>query len=193
MRWPTFIVLGILAVALQTSALHELVTLKALGDLSPNLLAVLAVFIALFAPRATALWAAWILGLMLDLCQLDRLLVGPYALGFVLGTFIVLQLRTMVFRRRVLTLALLTLICLVAAAVVEVTLHTVRSWYPQAPPAWSDYRPLGRLLYLLAAAVYAALLAIPLGWLLHKTFPLWGFHQVVERRRIARMISSRSD
>ena len=180
MRWLVFIVVGLLAVALETSFVDWLFTLPALGEVYPSLVGVLVVFVALFAPRATALWAAWGLGLLLDLTlpePSDLLVVGPHALGFVAGTCVVLYARAMVFRRRALTIGLLTLACLLAAGVVEVTVHTVRLWLGDAALYSAGFHPAIELLRRIAIALYSALLALPVGWMLVRTLPVWGFQR----------------
>jgi len=70
-----------------------------------------------------------------------------------------------------LTVGFLSLIFLVAAALVSVTLLTIRSWYPGELP----YRPLVEFGKDVLNAIYSGIIAIPLGWLLNQTFPLWGF------------------
>ena len=119
----------------------------------------------------------------MDLCTPEAtILVGPHALGYVFGAFVVVQVRTMVFRRRLLTISLLTTLLLIAAAMVVVCLFTVRSWYPQPPAAWAEYHPVVEWLRLVGAGIYSGLLALPLGWLLIQTFPMWSFQVDTERR-----------
>ncbi len=181
MKWIVFVIVAIFAVAIETSPIRNLVTLHALGDLYPSLVSVLLVFVALFAPRTTALWAAWGLGLFMDLAlpRASGLLIGPLALGYCFGTFLVLQVRTMVFRRRLLTLAVLTMMFCAASAIVEVALPTIRSWFGSAV----EFQPFVELLRRFGMAVYSGLLAIPVGWILMQTLRLWGFQHATDRRR----------
>ncbi|MHC5004820.1 MAG: rod shape-determining protein MreD [Planctomycetota bacterium] len=185
MRWTVFIVVGLLAVVVETSDLTaRVLTLHRLGHVYPSTVGVLVVFIALFAPRQAALWAAWILGVLMDLAPREQgILIGPNALGYVFATYFVLQVRTMVFRQRLLTAALLTVICLSAAGVVEVAVLTVRSWFADAGSPSADVRPVIEFLRRLGIAACSGILAIPLGWLLLQTAPLWGFEHAAERRR----------
>ncbi len=62
MRWAVFGLFAFLTLAVDTS----LADVVAIGGLRPSSCALLAVFIALSAPRLPALWACFILGLLLD-------------------------------------------------------------------------------------------------------------------------------
>jgi len=181
MRWPVFAVFAFLAVAVQLS-LRSVLTLYSVRGVSPDLVACLAVFIALFAQRSSALWACWILGLLLDLAPPDQPrgyhLLGPHALGYVVGGYFVLLLRTMVFRRRALTVGFLTLIFAGVTSLVIVMLLAVRSWYPGEP----TYGALSDLGLRWLAALYTGVVAIAVGWALGATLPLWGFQSGMPRR-----------
>lgn len=186
MRWTVFFVFAVGAVVLETSDLtFRVLMLDRLGDLYPSFTGILVVFVALFAPRTPALWAAWLAGVLLDLAVArgEIILVGPHALGFVFGTYLVLQVRTMVFRQRILTAALLTVLCLVASGVVEVAILTLRMWLaaPDGPSA--AVHPMMELGRRVGIAAYSGLLAVPVCWLLMQTAPLWGFEHAIERRR----------
>lgn len=175
MRWPIFAIFAFAAIVAQLSV-RNVLTLYALNGISPDLVAALAVFIALFANRSAALWACFILGVLIDLLAPAAgaaafKVIGPHALGYAAGGYLVLQLRTMVFRRRAITIGFLTVLALIAAALVMVMLLTIRSWYPQAAP----YGPLSELGRHALMAVYSGVVAIPVGWLLARTLPLWGF------------------
>lgn len=185
MKWPVFAIFAFLAVVVQLS-LRSTLTLHSIGGISPNLVGCLAVFVALFASRLSALWACWLLGLALDLAPQARYapvhLIGPNALGFVFGCYIVLELRSMVFRRRALTIGLLTLLFLGASSMVAASILTIRGWYPgESMPLGG---PLNELLQRWGVAVYSALIAVPLGWLLARTVSLWGFHSSAPRRTV---------
>jgi rod shape-determining protein MreD len=176
MRWPVFLIFAFAAIVVQLS-FRNVFTLHALRGISPDMVAPLAVFIAMFAQRSSALWGAWILGLLLDLAPNDDgslyHVIGPNALGYPAGAFLVLQLRTMVFRRRALTTGFLTLLFLIVVSLVAVMLLSIRSWYPGATP----YTPLSELGTRALVAVYSGVVAIPMGWLLNRTLPLWGYQQ----------------
>jgi cell shape-determining protein MreD len=174
MRWPVLAVFGFLLIAVQLS-LRNALTLHSLWSISPDVVAPLAVFIALFAQRSTVLWACWLLGLVVDLAPQSAAspyhILGVNALAYTGGGYLILQLRTTVFRRRALTVGFLTVLFLVTASLISVTLLMVRSWYPGELP----FRPLVEFALGLMISLYSGIVAIPLGWLLHLTFPLWGF------------------
>jgi len=181
MRWWVFVIALMISLALDL-AFVQVMRLDSLGDLVPCITIGLVVFVALFAPVPVALWSAWVAGLLVDLSQpqisadqITYFLVGPNALGFVAGAAIVLQMRTAVFRYRALTIGVLSVLAMMAAGVVVVSVHAVRMWLP-----WADIAPgqsgLGhQLLNFVGISVYSGLVAIPLGWLLNCSLPWWRF------------------
>jgi rod shape-determining protein MreD len=182
MRWPVFLVFAFIALALEIS-LRNALRLDSLGDISPSFVACIAVLVAMFAHRPSALWACWGLGVFMDL--LDRndvgtAVIGPYALGYTFGAFIVTLLRTMVFRRKALTMGAMTFIFLLASGIVVVFITTIRAWYPDATP--SDIGAMRSLVSKALESLYGGLAAIPLGWLLLMSMPLWGFPSTPPRR-----------
>ena len=186
MRWPVFAVFALGFIVVQLS-LRGAFTLQSVGWISPDIVACLVVFVALFAHRQSALWACWILGVAMDLAPSPgggTHIVGPYALGYVFGAVVILQLRTMVFRRRTLTMGFLTALCVLASSVVAVTILMVRSWYPGGPILPGG--PFMEFIRHVGIAIYSGLLAIPLGWLLGTTVNLWGFQSNIPRRTATR-------
>jgi rod shape-determining protein MreD len=179
-----FLVVATLAIALDTSSLIDLLSLPTLGDLAPTIAGVVLVFVVLYAPRSAALWSAWIMGMLVDLIPPagDGVLIGPHAIGYVAATVVVLQVRTAVFRRRVLTICVLTFVALTVSVPVEVLVNTVRTWHPDPLPTWEVYSPWGALLRGVGNALYTAIVAIPVAWLLVRSLPLWGFQHLSERR-----------
>jgi rod shape-determining protein MreD len=172
------------ALILEMSLRGEMM-LASVGGISPSFMAALVVFIALSAPRLAAVGAAWLMGLLMDLAPEPPAfapglhLIGPYALGYPVAAFVVVQLRPLVLRRRSLTVAVLTVLALVAVGLVTVTLYTVRGWYDLAGPGPTGvadgFRPLPELARRLGIALYSGLIAFPLGWLLLATAGWWGF------------------
>ena len=189
MRWPVFLIFAYIALALETGVSGRLGP-GTLGGVSPSFVVLLVVFISLFAPRATALWACWLLGVLMDLsapCARSGLggvfLIGPYALGYVFGCVLILQLRALVFRKRVLTFALLTFICMLAISLVVVGVFAIRTWYAESPrPVYFETTAMHELLRRFGMSVYTSLLAIPLGWLLVRCHPVWGFASPLQHR-----------
>ncbi len=187
MRWLTFAVAAYLVLALQTG-LRTLWVLPVVGGVTPDLLLILLVFVALWAPGMKVAWGALILGLLADLHPLpvlhsmqDAAILGPGVIGFLLGAYVVLQLRTMVFRDSLLTLCILTFIAGLFVQLMIVALITVRGvhlpvvsgFLADAPvPGWS---PSLELLRRFLGLIYSALVAAPLGWLLLRFRNLWAF------------------
>lgn len=183
MKWPVFAIAAFVFVVAQLS-LRSVFTLNSIGGVSPNLVAIFAVFVCLFATRSAALWACWMLGMALDLAPQAHAasihVIGPNTLGFVAGGLIVLQLRAMVFRRRALTIGLLTLLFVIGAAVIAVFILALRNVYDAEPAIPGG--PLAEFARRLGVALYSAILAIPLGWLLSVSIPLWSFPMSPQRR-----------
>ena len=91
MRWAAFVTMLFITLAAELS-LRPVLTIHSMGGISPSFIAPLAVFVAMFAPRMTALWSCWLLGLLLDLSTplVPRdggsfYVLGPYAIGYVFG------------------------------------------------------------------------------------------------------------
>jgi cell shape-determining protein MreD len=202
MRWAVFAALAFIALAAELS-LRPVLMFHTIGGISPSFLACLAVFIAMFAPRLTALWSCWLLGLLLDLSTpfaasagsvagvpgapgggaATYYLIGPYALGYTFAAYMVLQMRPMVFRQRALSIGVMTGLSLLAVALISVAIFVVRSWYAADAGIYSTGVSAGsELLRRLGIALYSALVAVPLGWLLLATLPYWGFPTTAHRR-----------
>jgi cell shape-determining protein MreD len=177
------------------TALSEALSIDSGGwDIRPTAMPAVAVFVALSAPRLTALWACMVLGLLVDLNNSISLeggtdnihLVGPFALGYVFSGYFICQLRASVFRRRALTIAVLTVAFAFMAAVVAVSCGVIRSWLPLgmvgARVLWPSMPAGGEMLRQFFSALYSGLLAWPLGWLLGRSASLWGFQSPARTR-----------
>ncbi|MEM8495307.1 MAG: hypothetical protein AAF663_07965, partial [Planctomycetota bacterium] len=130
-------------------------------------------------PSVAALGTALILGVLADTFARPYpelgVLIGPYTLGFTVGVYAVLQLRTLLFRHAVLTLAVMTLVAgvfveLVAAMLLGLRGLSLLTDHPLPEPgvAASFGRGLLRTLYSVA-------LSVPLGWLLLRSRSYWHF------------------
>jgi rod shape-determining protein MreD len=188
-RWAVFVVFAVIGLVFDTG-FSEALRIRTLADIRPSLCGAIAVFVALSAPRTAALWACFVLGLLLDLSfpvtvsgNRTLHLIGPYALGYTAGGWLVLHARTMVFRRRPLTIGVMTVVCLAAVHLVAVILYVLRSraWYPGDVVFWTDTTAMAELGRRLLGAVYSGLVAVPLGWLLVRSMPLWAFQTTVHR------------
>lgn len=185
MRWPVFAIAAFVVLLAQISA-RSVLTINSAGGLSPDLIACLLVFIALFAHRQAALWTCWMMGLLIDLTPpqsgLGYPIMGQYTLGYLFGGYVVLQLRTMVFRRRTLTVAFLTFLFLLAAGVAGVFLLALRSHFYAAEAAALPTGALSEFWRRMLLALYSGVIALPMGWLLLRTAELWGFQGGGPRR-----------
>ncbi len=194
MRLGIFAIFTLLALSID-AGFSDLLRIESLWAVRPNFCGVLAVFVALSAPRSTALRVCFVIGLLLDLTieytaggSRGVYLVGPYALGLLAGGWVVLRGRTMVFRRRALTIGVMTLIALLVTQAIVVMLLVLRSrsWYPGGPIHWPDTALGIELLRRILIAVYSGLAALPFGWLLVRTLPVWGFQTGVHRTSVMR-------
>lgn len=183
--------LGVFLVALAVCLSLDMsfLDLVEMGGVHPSVTATLLVFVALFAPRQTALWAALGTGLLLDMVSpvADAAgrpfhLPGPYALGYVFGTQLVLLLRSMVFRRNPIAVGILTLPYLIAVGLAFMAVWSVRGLMPDSAVPWQGEPVTGELLRWLGRAVYSGLFGIPFGWLLLTTWPIWRFDMSSIRR-----------
>ncbi|MCK4871539.1 MAG: rod shape-determining protein MreD [Phycisphaerales bacterium] len=162
MRWWAYAILAYLALGIEVS-LRPVVEIGETG-VSPSIIIIFAVIIALYAPGRIAVWACLILGLAIDLTNMPRMtdgggslvVIGPYALGYTLAAYLLLQVRMMVIRRNAITLAFCVLIAATFVQVVVMAFMTVRGWMD--PLAWDLSH---ELLMRLLIAVYSALLALP--------------------------------
>jgi hypothetical protein len=153
LNWITFLIVAWLAFGLQMG--FDAFRL-APGDISPSFVVPLLVFIALSAPAKHALWAALLIGLLIDLTWLiprtdggEAIVIGPHALGALLAAQLVLSVRGMVIRRHFLTLIILSIVAASVMAVVVVAFMTVRDLYGDP----IDFSPTGELVSRLLSAV----------------------------------------
>jgi len=179
----------LIALAICVSLDSSFLGLVSMGGVHPSATATLMVFVALFAPRSIALWAAFGTGLLVDLLSpgADSAgrplhLPGPHALGYVFGTQLVLLLRSMVFRRNPIALGILTLPYLVAVGLPFMALWSVRGLLHDAPVPWQGEPATRELMRWLGRGIYSAAFGIPFGWLLLTTWPIWRFDTSSIRR-----------
>lgn len=137
------------------------------------------VYVGLHAPARTAVWAALLLGVLLDLIGPmpradggDAYVLGPYAVGCFAAVQFTLAARGVVIKRNPIAF---TVICILAAAVahiVAVAFFTARSLYPGDPIAWSaGTELLNRLFSAAFTGAFALVLSLPFALLT----PVMGF------------------
>ncbi|MEL6328870.1 MAG: hypothetical protein AAFR38_04355 [Planctomycetota bacterium] len=165
MNWLAFAVVAWVSLGLELG-LAEALRL-APGDIGPSFVIPLATWIGLRASPKHALWAALLLGLLLDLGWTVALrdsgglsnIIGPYSIGLFLGVNLVLAARGYVLREHIVALAVMSLLCAGATQVFVTAILTLRNAYdPIAWQAGDELTARG------ASALYTCLLALLL-WL----------------------------
>ena len=176
MNWLIFALFAFVTLVLDVGLRPLWAVPDAAAGVSPCLLLVLMTFIAMRAPSAAALWAGLVLGLLVDL-QIGPagLVMGPAALGFLAGAYAVLQVRTLVFRQSVATLAVITFVAGIFVHLVSVALYTARG-LPFTPAEFiTGWDAAEQLVHRFLELLYTCAVAVPFGWLLLRLANLWGF------------------
>lgn len=152
--------------------------------IAPSVVIPLVVFIALFAPPLAALWTALLIGAVVDLATVwsngvsELVVVGPCALGFVVGAYFVLTVRALLYRRNPITLMAMSVLASALAALVFVAIHSIRMLYTDA----YTFHGLTELGQRLLASVYTGAAGLLLAFALFPMMPLFGFHDPRDRR-----------
>lgn len=162
-----------------------------IGPFGPSAAAVAVVFLSLHAPRAVVPWIGWFTGLMIDLgAELahegwgSAPMIGPHALGWCFGAYLVAVVRSMLFTRQLHTIAVMTVLFTVAANLGAVFVLAVHGLYePGAPylPGGSGMAELGRRL---ASGLASGALGLVLGPLLTILLPVFAFRAPMPRAGI---------
>lgn len=180
MRWGMFIVALFVTLTLELS-MKPLFYFPTVNNLAPSFVIVLLVFVSLLTPRLTLMWAALLMGLLIDLATPESMpggaivyLIGPHAIGFVAAAYGIVQMRAVVFRQRLVTIVALTFVAFLAVAIVRILIMGVRGWFGEEL-VWGGGSALGELWHAALVAVYSSVIALPFGWMLLQTVPLWGF------------------
>ncbi|MCA9294421.1 MAG: hypothetical protein KDA20_11470 [Phycisphaerales bacterium] len=132
-------------------------------DIAPMLPIVLLVVVALRAPTRHAMVAAAVIGLLYDIMMQvniagggEAVVLGPHALGCMLGVYAVLLSRSLMYRRGVLAIVVTAILVAMLMNVVATVLLAVRSTYDVIEPGRAVVqlgRGLGSALYTGAAAI----------------------------------------
>jgi len=144
---------------------------------APSFTLILLVFIGLCAPSRVLGIAAVVLGILVDLQPgpMAVPIIGPAALGYLAGAYVLVQLRSLVFRESVIAFASLVFVVGIAVQLVTVAMYTLRGLpWPLAQPlvGWSAS---GELVHRFLMLVYTTLLALPIGYVLLRSAAWWGF------------------
>ncbi|MBL4698373.1 MAG: rod shape-determining protein MreD [Phycisphaerales bacterium] len=155
------------------------------GSIHPSMVIPLMAFVALYAPRKQALWAAITLGLLMDLvspmARADGgsvVIVGPYALGYLLGCHTILAIRGSLIRRNPLTLVIIAIASSFVAQVVVIAIFTARNMGTN-PLIWDASDQLVQRSF---SSLYTGLSALLLSIIFFALAPTFGFHSSVPTR-----------
>lgn len=172
MNWPLFAITAYLVYALQQGLGH----LWQLNGVEPLLPLILLVFIGLQASATTVAWAAIVLGLLVDIeTQQVTNLVGPWALGFLAASYALVQLRNLLFRDSVITIAIMSFVAGIFAILVTTILYAMRGIPQLTGEGLADFSAADKLVDGFFLLLYTAALSLPVGYLLLKTKDFWGF------------------
>ena len=97
MRWPTVLLLAYFAIGVQLGLGEYL----RVGNARPDLVLLAVIFIAIHAPRESALLACFAIGLMQDLVTISP--IGLYALSYALVGMMVVSTQELVYRAHPIT------------------------------------------------------------------------------------------
>jgi len=186
MNWIAFGIAAYMCLALEMG-LRTLLLFPGggIGQVSPSFMLVLATFVALRAPAAMVTWVMLVLGLLVDLTSTtiaNGPVLGPASLGYVLGGWAVLQLRAMVFRESVLTLAVTTCIAGVFVHLGTVFLLSMRGPVTGEPVA--SFSAADQLVHRFLQLLYTVALSLPAGLILLRLAPAFGFRSRLSSRMV---------
>lgn len=151
----------------------------------PQLPLILLVFVGLSAPSRVLGWSAVVLGLLLDLQPgpIAPPIIGPHAMGYLAGAFVVVQLRNLLFRESVIAFAALVLLVGIGTELVTIAIYTMRGWpWPLGEPL-AHWSATGALVHGFFSVLYTTVAAVPVGWLLMRSSGVWGFPGKVRHER----------
>ena len=188
MRWAVFAIAAYLVMVLQVGLAKHLSVSTESGQVQPEFALLLAVLVALAAPVRTAVIAGGILGLLMDLAASPyalapaedaasaapaaMTLIGPYALGYMAGAYLVVQLRPMLFRQHPLALSAMVLAAGAESHLIVLALLWIRQWYDPIAGFIASEQLVPRGMSLVYTAILGLIAAYPLNW----ASSLFGFH-----------------
>jgi len=184
MRWPVVAVVGYLLIGLELTVRRAL----AIGPpdaatIAPSFVIPFLVFIAMSGPVVPTLWVALLMGLAVDLRSPrdggTLLVVGPYAIGYMAGAYLVVTMRGLMFRRNPLSVMFLSLLASLLAELIVVAFFSIRGMYSPL----GDFSAGRELVHRFLASAYTALTtAWVLALLLLPMTGVFGFQEQHARR-----------
>lgn len=180
MTWPTFAFFLYFLLAFEVG-LRDSLAIGAM-QVAPSFMLVYIVFVASNARVWVAVWAALIAGLFVDLLSTyvvggeARVVLGPNALGFVAGALLTIELRSVLYRRHPLTVAVQTLLAGIAVHLIVVFLLSVRQVFARLI-AGNDigFSAGDEFVLRFFTLLYTVVVAVPLGFVLNRLAPLFNF------------------
>ena len=182
MNWIVFAIAAYLFIALEVG----LRPLFLASEVEPSFVLILAVYIGLMAPSQALVWAFLILGALLDLAAgpiSGVYILGPSALGYLVGSCAIIQFRGLVFRESLFSLAVMTIVAGIFIHLTIVFIYTFRGFGVITGEPVAQWSATGQLFNRLLELFYTAALAFPVGWLLYKTTPIWDFPGKKNKRK----------
>ena len=186
MNWLIFAILTYVFLLMQVG-LTALLGIPDAQGVTPDFLLIFAVYIGMQAPGRYVGWAMLAIGLCANLLPgpvADGPILGPEALGYLAGAFAVLQLRTLVFRESMISLASMVFVVGVFIQLVIVALYTARGLpflLGQPIPHWSASDELFERFQVL---LYSAIAAVPIGMVLLRLNPVMNFNPGKRSERV---------
>jgi hypothetical protein len=144
MRWAVFLLLAWVVLGLELS-LRKALALGHTG-IAPSFVFCAVTVIAASAPPGRVYWLAWALGLLVDVTFMlptengaDARVIGPYALSMTAGAFMIVSIRTLMYKRSPFAYGFLALVGCLVMQVCVVTLISLRAAMLDQL-AWSAWR-----------------------------------------------------
>lgn len=183
MNWFVFALVAWIAFGLELALIPVLDAGS--SGVHPSMTIPLLAFISLYATRKPALWSAIILGVTMDLlspmARTDGgsvVIIGPYALGYLLACHFILTIRGMLIRRNPLTLIVISIAGSFVAQIVVIAIFTMRDLGTN-PLIWDASDQLVSRSF---SSLYTGLSALILSIVFFALAPAFGFHSSVPTR-----------
>ncbi len=154
-----------------------------IGDIS--FLLILLVYVGLMAPAPAAVWSSLVIGLMMDLRpgMTEHIIAGPYALGAMTGMYALLQLRGLVFRQSVFTITVMVFAVGIFLQIIVVTLYAMRGTAFITNEPVPDFNAADQLAHRFVDLIYTAIAAVPVGFVLLRSSPIFSFPGLTRAER----------
>jgi hypothetical protein len=160
MRWWLFLIAFAVTMSLDAGLMPAL----AVGRTVPQLWPVLLAFVAMYASRESALGAAACIGVWLDATH-----------ACMAGAWAVLEARSWLYRRNVLTLAFATVACAAFSSLAFIAIAGIRAAYADPSPLWGAGSGAGAVGADLLAALLSAAVGLVPARALQASVPYWSF------------------